>query len=58
MQNDNSAKEVAYLVHQVTGEEDHEEDKERPALQDAHDEGPGGDIVQQDTHHVGDHTDK
>ena len=54
----NSAKEVAYayLMYQVTGEKDHKEDKECPALQDAHDEGPGGNIEQQDTHHVRDHT--
>ena len=39
-------------MHQVTGEKDQEEDKECPALQDPDDKGPGGDIGQQDHHHV------
>jgi hypothetical protein len=42
-------------VHKVTGDEHKENDTKGPFLEDSGDEGPSGNVVEEDKHHGRDH---
>ena len=41
-----------------TGDENKDHDQEGPLLENPHDEGPGGDVVEEHHQHGGDHPDQ